>query len=83
LGVIVAVPIAVVIKTALAAVRVRGAKNETALPTTEVISNASQVTVEVTEPEKDLRNAPPLPTVEVKQKKSVDNLPSEGLGARS
>lgn len=82
LGVIVAVPIAVVIKTALAAVRVRGAKNETALPTTEAISNASQVTVEVTEPEKDLLNAPPLPTVEVKQKKSVDNLPSEGLGAR-
>lgn len=82
LGVIVAVPIAVVIKTALAAVRVRGAKNETALPTTEAISNASQVTVEVTEPEKDLRNDPPLPTVEVKQKKSVDNLPSEGLGAR-
>ena len=82
LGVIVAVPIAVVIKTALAAVRVHGAKNETALPTTEAISNASQVTVEVTEPEKDLLNAPPLPTVEVKQKKSVDNLPSEGLGAR-
>ena len=82
LGVIVAVPIAVVIKTALAAVRVRGAKNEAALPTTEAISNASQVTVEVTEPEKDLRNDPPLPTVEVKQKKSVDNLPSEGLGAR-
>ena len=82
LGVIVAVPIAVVIKTALAAVRVHGAKNETALPTTEAISNASQVTVEVTEPEKDLRNAPPLPTVEVKQKKSVDKLPSEGLGAR-
>ena len=82
LGVIVAVPIAVVIKTALAAVRVHGAKNETALPTTEAISNASQVTVEVTEPEKDLRNDPPLPTVEVKQKKSVDNLPSEGLGAR-
>lgn len=78
LGVIVAVPIAVVIKTALTAVR--AAKNEKA-PTTEPLSNASQATVEVTQPEKELYNDA-LPAIEAKQKNSVDDLPPKGLGAR-
>ena len=78
LGVIVAVPIAVVIKTALTAVR--SAKYEK-VPTTEPNLNASQATLEVTQPEKEVYNDP-LPTVEMKQKKSVDELPPKGLGAR-
>lgn len=64
LGVIVAVPIAVVIKTALMAVR--SARNN------EMGSSLSQVPAEVTELEPDS-----IPTVEVKQPKPVDDFPSE------
>jgi predicted PurR-regulated permease PerM len=74
LGVIVAVPIAVVIKTALTAVRSPNAA-ETGLPTTESNSPSSQVLAEATQEKEGS-----LPTVEVSPNKPSDDLP--GLGAR-
>lgn len=68
LGVIVAVPTAVVIKTALTAVRSNAAQKP--LPATEGSSKLNQATVEATKEEKQVHPDSPSPT-------------EEGLGARS
>lgn len=77
LGVIVAVPTAVVVKTALSAVR-SNHPSEKALPTIEISSTANQPTAEATQPEKEgTHRDSSHPTIEVKPKKSVDDFPGE------
>lgn len=77
LGVIVAVPTAVVAKTALSAVSSNHPSDKT-LPTIEISSTPTKGAVEATGAEKEGTNQdPPYPTVEVKPKKSVDDFPSE------
>ena len=77
LGVIVAVPTAVVAKTALSAVSSNHPSDKT-LPTIEISSTPSRTSVEATGAEKEGTNQDaPHPTVEVKPKKSLDDFPSE------
>lgn len=77
LGVIVAVPTAVVAKTALSAVS-SNHPSDKALPTIEISSTPTRGAVEATGQEKEGTNQDaPYPTVEVKPKKSVDDFPSE------
>lgn len=76
LGVIVAVPTAVVAKTALSAV----SSNQPAdkkLPTIEISSTPTKGAVEATGAEKEATQDTPHPTVEVKPQKSVDDLTAE------
>jgi predicted PurR-regulated permease PerM len=81
LGVIVAVPIAVVIKTALTAVRSPNI-SEKSSSAMEGSSTPSQAIVEPTEQEKEVYHDAPPATVEGKPKKSVD-VPNESVGYTS
>jgi predicted PurR-regulated permease PerM len=76
LGVIVSVPTAVVIKTALSAVRSPNISEKAPLAT-ESSSKPSQAAVEATEPEQEVRRDQPPAIVEVTPKKSADDFPSK------
>lgn len=77
LGVIVAVPTAVVAKTALSAVS-SNHPSDKALPTIEISSTPNKGAVEAIGTEKEGTNQDAShPTVEVKPKKSLDDFPSE------